>query len=116
MRCAAPLLGSETVRLLSCVVMRRPPISSEPDVVCVVQAKKKAGGRSFMCAESSAWRKDSKCSESASDFMTAGERFGEVVPAVPKGFVRWVQLGKMNEPDERKRSNDVRAVYYIYCG
>jgi hypothetical protein len=81
-----------------------------------VQAKKKIGGRSFMCAESSAWRKDSKCSESASDFMTAGERFGEVIPAVPNGFVRWVQLSSINEPNKRKHVKTDRTVYYIYCG
>ena len=96
-------------------VMRRPPISSELDEVCGMQAKKD-GGRSFMCAESSAWRTDSKCSESASDFMTAGEHFGEVIPAVPKGFVRWVQLLRINELDKRKRGKDDRKVYYIYCG
>ena len=76
----------------------------------------KDGGRSFMCAESSAWRTDSKCSESPSDFMTAGERFGEVIPAVPKGFVRWVQLSSINEPDKRKHGKLNRHVYYIYCG
>ena len=77
---------------------------------------KKDGGRSFMCAESSAWRTDSKCSESASDFMTAGEHVGEVIPAVPKGFVRWVQLLRINELDKRKHVKDDRNVYYIYCG
>jgi len=69
-----------------------------------------------MCALSSAWRTDSKCSESASDFMTAGERFGEVIPAVPKGFVRWMQLNKINEPDKRKHLKTERMVCYIYCG
>ena len=97
-------------------VMRRPPISSELDELCGMQATKKDGGRSFMCAESSAWRTDSKCSESPSDFMTAGERFGEVIPAVPKGFVRWVQLPRINETDERKRGKNDRKVCYIYCG
>ena len=115
MRCVAPLLSKETVRCMPCGVMRRPPISSELDVVGDMQAKKD-GGRSFMCAESSAWRTDSKCSESASDFMTAGERFGEVIPAVPKGFVRWVQLDRINRPNKRKHLKDERKVYYIYCG
>ena len=95
--------------------MRRRPISSELDAVCDMQATKD-GGRSFMCAESSAWRTDSKCSESASDFMTAGEHRGEVIPAVPKGFVRWVQLDRINELDKRKPGNDGRTVCYIYCG
>jgi len=84
--------------------------------VCGVQAKKKDGGRSFTCAKSSAWRTDSKCSESASDFMTAGEHCGDLVPVVPKGFVRWVQLHRINEPDERNGSRTNRSVYYIYCG
>jgi len=81
-----------------------------------VQAKQKGGGRSFMCAQSSAWRKDFKCSESSSDFMTAGEHFGVAIPAVPKGFVRWVQLRRINEPSERRALKVDRSVYYTYCG
>jgi hypothetical protein len=83
-----------------------------------VQAEKKDGGSSFMCAESSAWRTDSKCSESASDFMTAGEHFGEVIPAVPKGFVRWLQLSNINEQERHKYLGGAtdRNVCYIYCG
>ena len=86
--------------------------------MCGVQAEKKDGGRSFMCAESSAWRTDSKCSESPSDFMTAGEHFGEAIPAVPKGFVRWVQLFNINERNRRNyfRAVEDRKAYYIYCG
>ena len=86
--------------------------------MCGVQAEKKDGGSSFMCAESSAWRPDSKCSESASDFMTAGEHFGEVIPAVPKGFVRWVQLFNINEQERRNYLGGAtdRKAYYIYCG
>ena len=76
--------------------------------MCGVQAEKKDGGSSFMCAESSAWRTDFKCSESASDFMTAGEHFGEVIPAVPKGFVRWLQLSNINEQERQNRFNKYR--------
>jgi len=49
--------------------------------------------------------------------MTAGEHFGDAVPAVPKGFVRCVQLRRINEPSTRKglKSSD-RDVYYFYCG
>jgi hypothetical protein len=50
--------------------------------------------------------------------MTAGEHFGEVIPAVPKGFVRWLQLFNINEQERHKYlggGNDGR-VYYIYCG
>ena len=81
-----------------------------------MQAKQKNDGRSFMCAQSRAWRKDFKCSESPSDFMTAGEHFGVAIPAVPKGFVRWVQLRSINEPSERGAMKKDRSVYYIYCG
>ena len=96
-----------------------------------MQAKQKDGGRSFMCAQSSAWRTDSTCSESPSDFMTAGDHSEgvHVVPAVPKGFVRWVQLYHIDEPERRIvrlsaqcafpaqcASKADRRVFYIYCG
>jgi hypothetical protein len=80
-----------------------------------VQAMLKDGGVSFKCVQSSAWRKDSK-SPGPSDFMTAGEHFGQLIPAVPKGFVRWVQLRKINEPDAHKHAYTDRTVCYIYCG
>jgi hypothetical protein len=48
--------------------------------------------------------------------MTAGEHYGQI-PPVPKGFVRWVHLRKINEPDARKlTANNDRDVHYIYCG
>jgi hypothetical protein len=85
--------------------------------VAGVQAKQKDGGRSFMCAQSSAWRKDSTCSESPSDFMTSGEQVEGAIPAVPKGFVRLVQLRRINEPSTRKGLKSVdRDIFYIYCG
>ena len=80
-----------------------------------MQAMLKDGGVSFKCVQSSAWRKDSK-SPGPSDFMTAGEHFGQLIPAVPKGFVRWVQLRKINEPDAHKHAYTDRTVCYIYCG
>jgi hypothetical protein len=79
-----------------------------------VQAMLEDGGYSFKCVQSSAWRKDSECYEGPSDFMTAGERYG-LIPAVPKGFVRWVQLSNINAPSARKHAAD-RKVHYIYCG
>jgi hypothetical protein len=84
-----------------------------------VQAMLKDGGISFKCVQSSAWRTDSKCYESPSDFMTAGEHFStaqQQIPAVPKGFVRWVQLNNINAPSERKLKKDDRRVHYIFCG
>jgi hypothetical protein len=80
-----------------------------------VQAMLKDGGISFKCVQSKAWRTDYECDESPSDFMTAGEHFGQLIPAVPKGFVRWTQLGKINERSMRDPKSD-RKVYYIYCG
>jgi len=49
--------------------------------------------------------------------MTAGEQVEGAIPAVPEGFVRWVQLRSINEPSTRKglKSRD-RDVFYIYCG
>jgi len=49
--------------------------------------------------------------------MTSGEKLEGAIPAVPKGFVRWVQLRRINEPSTRKslKSSD-RDVYYFYCG
>jgi hypothetical protein len=75
----------------------------------------KDGGISFTCVQSSAWRKDSRCSESPSDFMTAGEHFGQI-PPVPKGFVRWVQLSNINKLSARNRARTDRNMHYIYCG
>jgi hypothetical protein len=99
---------------------------------CDVQAMLKDGGLSFECAQSSAWRKDSECHE-PSDFMTAGERFGQLVPAVPQGFVRLVQLRKVNDRHvQLKAKRKVltvngtisttsggdrdRDLFYVYCG
>jgi hypothetical protein len=79
-----------------------------------VQAMLKDGGISFKCVQSKAWRTDYECDESPSDFMTAGEHFGQLIPAVPKGFVRWTQLGKINKSARTSKSD--RRVYYIYCG
>jgi hypothetical protein len=59
----------------------------------------KDGGCSFKCANSKAWRTDYTCG-TVSDFMAGGESHGQIVPAVPKGFVRVV------------RSLPI----YIYCG
>ena len=76
------------------------------------------GGISFKCVQSTAWRKDSEC-HGPSDFMTAGEHFStaqQQIPAVPKGFVRWVQLNNINAPSERKLKKDDRKVHYIFCG
>jgi hypothetical protein len=86
--------------------------------VCDVQAWLEDGGISFKCVQSSAWRKDSECHEGPSDFMTAGEHFctaQQQIPAVPKGFVRWVQLFNINELSARKATTD-RNVHYIFCG
>jgi hypothetical protein len=96
----------------------------------VVQAMEKDGGSSFKCADSSAWRKDCLCG-TTSDFMTAGAKHGQI-PAVPKGFVRVMKLGKINErrlnllsgrapstsatPDGRLKAADDRWAQYIYCG
>jgi hypothetical protein len=85
---------------------------------CAVQAMEKDGGSRFKCADSSAWRKDCTCG-TASDFMTAGEKYGYgQIPAVTKGFVRLVFLTKINEPSARAqyRSSKDRIANYIYCG
>ena len=84
---------------------------------CAVQAMEMDGGISFKCADSSAWRKDCTCG-TASDFMTAGEKYGYgQIPAVTKGFVRLVFLTKINEPSARAqyRSSKDRNAKYIYC-
>ena len=78
-----------------------------------MQAMQKDDGSTFTCTQSSAWRKDSRCWEVPSDFMTTGEHFGQLIPVVPKGFVRWVQLSNINAPTKHK---DYKKVYYIYCG
>jgi hypothetical protein len=84
--------------------------------VAGVQAKEKDGGTSFTCAESKPWRKDFKCFESPSDFMTTGEHHGRI-SAIPKGFVRVVHLRKIDELDARKLLTTTdRDVYYFYCG
>jgi hypothetical protein len=78
----------------------------------------KDGGGSFKCLESAAWRQDSMCGAAPSDFMTTGESdAGCTIPPVPMGFVRWQQLRRIHEPEQRKElvSRD-RDVYYIYCG
>jgi len=48
--------------------------------------------------------------------MTAGEQVEGVIPAVPKGFVRCVQLYSINKPSARGAKKTDRSVYYIYCG
>ena len=49
--------------------------------------------------------------------MTAGEQVEGAIPAVPKGFVRWVQLRRINEPSTRSALKTAdRKVFYIYCG
>jgi hypothetical protein len=48
--------------------------------------------------------------------MTAGEQVEGAIPAVPKGFVRWVQLGSINKPSARGAMGTDRTVFYIYCG
>ena len=76
----------------------------------------KDGGSSFKCQDSSAWRKDCYCG-TASDFMTAGQSHGQI-PAVPKGFFRFVTLRKIDTPSTRGQliSGNDRSAQYAYCG
>jgi len=48
--------------------------------------------------------------------MTAGEQVKGAVPAVPKGFVRCVQLYSINEPSARGAMTTDRKVFYYYFG
>jgi hypothetical protein len=94
------------------LTVRRTAVSHVLSDGCAVQAMEMDGGISFKCADSSAWRKDCTCG-TASDFMTAGQSHGKI-PAVPKGFVRFVKLIKINKPKNTDR--EYRNVNYLYCG